>query len=88
MRGTPREADASARHRIRFAVIGLDHSHIYGMTGALIRGGGTLVAMHPANPAQVAPFRWRYGDAKVARSEAEILDDPTAQKNASRPGRD
>ena len=82
-RGAPREADASARHRIRFAVIGLDHSHIYGMTDALIRGGGTLVAMHAADPAQVAPFRRRYGDVKVARSEAEILDDPTIQLVAS-----
>lgn len=81
--GAPREAGASARHRIRFAVIGLDHSHIYGMTDALIRGGGTLVAMHAANPAQVAPFRRRYGDVKVARSEAEILDDPTIQLIAS-----
>ena len=81
--GAPREADASARHRIRFAVIGLDHSHIYGMTDALIRGGGTLVAMHAADPAQVAPFRRRYGDVKVARSEAEILDDPMIQLVAS-----
>lgn len=82
-RGAPREPDASARHRIRFAVIGLDHSHIYGMTDALIRGGGTLVAMHAADPAQVAPFRRRYGDVTVARSEAEILDDPTIQLVAS-----
>lgn len=82
-RGAPREPDASARHRIRFAVIGLDHSHIYGMTDALIRGGGTLVAMHAADPAQIAPFRRRYGDVTVARSEAEILDDPTIQLVAS-----
>lgn len=82
-RGAPREPDVSARHRIRFAVIGLDHSHIYGMTDALIRGGGTLVAMLAADPAQVAPFRRRYGDVKVARSEAEILDDPTIQLVAS-----
>ena len=81
--GPPRAPDASARHRIRFAVIGLDHSHIYGMTDTLIRGGGTLVAMHAASPAQVAPFRRRYGDVKVARSEAEILEDPTIQLVAS-----
>lgn len=53
------------------------------MTDALIRGGGTLVAMHAADPAQIAPFRRRYGDVTVARSEAEILDDPTIQLVAS-----
>lgn len=81
--GPPTEADPSARHRIRFAVIGLDHSHIYGMTDALIRGGGTLVAVHAADPAQLVGFRRRYGDIKVARSEAEILEDGSIQVVAS-----
>jgi hypothetical protein len=39
----PTGPDPSAKHRLRFAVIGLDHSHIYAMTDALIRGGGTLL---------------------------------------------
>lgn len=81
--GPTRAPDPSVRHRIRFAVIGLDHSHIYGMTDTLIRGGGTLVAMLAADPAQVAPFRRRYGDIKVAGDEAEILEDPTIQLVAS-----
>lgn len=81
--GPPNGPDATARDRIRFAVIGLDHSHIYGMTDALIRGGGTLVAVHAADRKQIAPFLRRYGDIKVARSEAEILDDGTVQLVAS-----
>lgn len=81
--GPPRAPDPAARHRIRFAVIGLDHSHIYGMTDTLIRGGGTPVAVLAANLAQIAPFRRRYGDVKIAHSEAEILEDPTIQVVAS-----
>lgn len=81
--GAPRAPDPTARHRIRFAVIGLDHSHIYAITDALIRGGGTPVAVLAADPAQYAPFQKRYGDIKVARSEAEILGDKTIQLVAS-----
>lgn len=79
----PRGPDPSAKDRIRFAVIGLDHSHIYAITDALIRGGGTLVAVHASDPKQLAPFTRRYGDVKVARSEAEILDDKSVQVVAS-----
>jgi predicted dehydrogenase len=75
----PTGPEPGARHRIRFSVIGLDHAHIYAMTDALIRGGGTLVAIHAADPAQLVPFRKRYGDVKVARSEAEILEDSSIQ---------
>ena len=32
--------DPRPKHHIRFAVIGLDHNHIYAMTAAVIRGGG------------------------------------------------
>ena len=81
--GAPTGPDPTARHRIRFSVIGLDHSHIYAMTDALIRGGGTLVAVHASDPAQLVPFRRRYGNVKVARSEAEILGDSSIQLVAS-----
>lgn len=79
----PSGPEPTARHRIRFSVIGLDHSHIYSMTDALIRGGGTPVAVHARDPAQIAPFRRRYGDVKVARGEQEILDDRSVQLVAS-----
>jgi predicted dehydrogenase len=72
----PAVPERTARHRINFGVIGLDHSHIYSMTDAVIRGGGTPTAFHATDPAQIATFRKRYGNAvRLARSEAEILDD-------------
>jgi predicted dehydrogenase len=64
---------------IPFAVIGLDHAHIYSMTDAMIRGGGKLAAFLAEDPAQIATFRKRYGDVKLARGEAEILDDKSIQ---------
>ncbi|KQN90299.1 oxidoreductase [Sphingomonas sp. Leaf231] len=62
-----------ARHRLPFAVIGMDHNHIYGMTDAMIRGGGLLVSFFATDPAQIATFRQRYPGAVLARSEEEIL---------------
>ncbi len=79
----PNAPDPSAKHRLRFAVIGLDHAHIYAITDALIRGGGTLVAVHAGDPKQLVPFRARYGEVKVARDEAEILEDRSIQVVAS-----
>jgi predicted dehydrogenase len=67
------------KHSIRFGVIGLDHNHINGMTAAVQRGGGKLVAVFGTEPAQVAEFRTRFGDVKVARSEAEIIEDRSIQ---------
>lgn len=81
--GAPKGPEPEAKDRIRFSVIGLDHGHIYAMTDALIRGGGTLVAVLAADPAQLVPFRKRYGDVKVARNEVEILGDKTVQLVAS-----
>ncbi len=40
----------TAPNRIKFAVIGIDHPHIYGMTDAIKRGGGELVALMLKNP--------------------------------------
>jgi predicted dehydrogenase len=67
-------------------VIGLDHAHIYGMTDAMIRGGGTPVAFFATDPKQIATFRKRYGNGvKLARSEDEILDDKSIQLVAGAP---
>jgi predicted dehydrogenase len=62
-------------HSIRFAAIGLDHAHIFGMIAAVQRGGGILVAFHASDPAQIADFRKRYGDDVQLASEDEILND-------------
>lgn len=70
--------DPAAKPSIRFAVIGLDHSHINSIVGTIQRFGGELVAVHSTNPQAVAAFQKRFG-AKVARSEDEILNDSSIQ---------
>ena len=70
-------------HTIKFAVIGIDHNHILGITDALKRGGGELVKVHSTNQAALADFQKRYPEAKVAASEDEILTDPSIQLVAS-----
>jgi predicted dehydrogenase len=77
--------DPRPKHHIRFAVIGLDHNHIYSMTAAVIRGGGELVWVHATDPKQLADFRKRFPMAKLARSEAEIMEDRSIQLIAGAP---
>jgi predicted dehydrogenase len=76
---------AQAKYRVPFAVIGLDHAHIYSITDAVIRGGGVLTSFYSADPEQIATFRKRYGDVKLARSEAEILEDKSIKLVAGAP---
>lgn len=78
-------AAPAVKHSIRFGVIGLDHAHIYSMTQAVQRGGGQLVAVYGTDPKQVADFRAKFGDVKVARSEDEILQDQSIQLIAGAP---
>jgi predicted dehydrogenase len=65
--------------RIRFAAIGLNHSHIGGLIAAVTRGGGELVAFFAKEPELATAFAKRYPSAKLARSEREILEDPSIQ---------
>jgi predicted dehydrogenase len=65
--------------RIRFAVIGINHSHIYSQVSAVQRGGGELVAVHAQEPDLLVEFTKRLPQVKVARSEAEILEDKSIQ---------
>ena len=81
----PSRPEPTARYRVPFAVIGLDHAHIYAITDAMIRGGGVLTAFYAADPAQVATFRKRYGTVRLARSETEILDDKAIKLVAGAP---
>ncbi len=68
---------------IRFSVIGLNHNHIYGMTDALIKGGGKLVSVYAAEPELLKVFTKRFSGVKVAGSEKEILEDSSIQLVAS-----
>jgi predicted dehydrogenase len=64
---------------IRFAVCGMSHDHIYGMTEAIRRGGGKLVLAYGAEPDKVSAYGKRYPDVKWASSEDEILNDNSIQ---------
>ncbi len=75
----PAGADTAPKHHIRFAVAGISHDHIYGMVGAVIRGGGELVAVQGAEPEKLAAFQKRFPQAKVVKTEDEILNDSSIQ---------
>lgn len=67
------------KHTIQFAVIGLDHNHINGITDTIRRSGGVLVSVQSRNPQALARFQKRYSGVRVVRSEDEILNDPSIQ---------
>jgi len=64
---------------VKFSVIGLNHGHIYGQCEAVIRNGGQLVSFYAKEPELIAAFTKRHPDAKLARSENEILEDASIQ---------
>ena len=65
--------------RIRFSVININHNHIYGMTNAIIRGGGQLVSFYAKEPDLVAAFSKKYPQAKLAANKEEVLEDTSTQ---------
>ena len=64
---------------VKFSVIGLNHGHIYGQVEAATRGGGQLYSFYAKEPDLVAAFQKRHPNAKLARSEDEILQDKSIQ---------
>jgi predicted dehydrogenase len=77
------DAELAPKHSIKFAVIGLDHAHILGITAAVVRGGGQLVAFYSELPKEISGFQKLYPNARLAKSEDEILNDPSIQLVAS-----
>src|SRR5437762_5186176 len=73
----PRRQTTAPRPRLRFAVIGVNHSHISGQVQTVMRGGGQLVSFYAKEPDLAAAFAKRFPDAKAARTEQEILEDST-----------
>ncbi|HUQ83573.1 MAG TPA: Gfo/Idh/MocA family oxidoreductase [Gemmatimonadaceae bacterium] len=61
--------------RLRFAVIGANHPHIYGIVDALVRGGGELVAFHVREPQTADELARWFPMAKEANDERTILED-------------
>jgi len=69
----------SARPRIRFSVIGINHSHINSQVNSMLRGGGELVSLYAAEEDLASAFMKTFPQVKRARTETEILDDPSIQ---------
>jgi predicted dehydrogenase len=70
---------ANSKYSIKFAVCGMSHDHIYGMIGAVQRGGGVLVAAYGQEPDKLAAFSKRFPGVKMVKSEDEILNDESIQ---------
>jgi predicted dehydrogenase len=75
---SPLEQAAPPVHSIRFAVCGMSHDHIYGMVGAIQRGGGVLAAAFGEEPDKIALFKKQFPDVKMVTEQA-ILEDPSIQ---------
>lgn len=65
----------TSRPSLRFAAIGLNHSHIYGQTVALLDAGAELVAVHAEEDDLAAAYIQRFPQARRVADRHEILDD-------------
>ncbi|RYY31092.1 MAG: Gfo/Idh/MocA family oxidoreductase [Chitinophagaceae bacterium] len=69
----------TAAPRLRFAVIGINHGHIHSQIDLVQKGGGELVAFFAKEADLADAFSKRYPGVKLARSQAEILEDKNIQ---------
>lgn len=60
---------------IRFAAIGLNHSHIYGQVELLLRQGAEFVAFHSPEDDLAVPFAERFPQARRVADRRAILED-------------
>ena len=67
----------------RFAAVGLDHGHIFGMCNGLLEAGGELTRVYDPDPAKVDDFCNTFPNVKKASSEEEILNDDSIHMIAS-----
>ena len=67
------------RPKIRFAAIGLNHSHIYGQTRAMLDAGAELVSVHAPEDELVADYLKAFPQARRVLDPRAILEDPTLQ---------
>jgi predicted dehydrogenase len=65
--------------KVRLSAIGLNHFHIYGQTNLLLRAGAELVSFYATEPDLVQLYQKEYPQARLADSEAEILEDESIQ---------
>lgn len=65
----------------RFALIGLDHRHVYELTAHLIEAGMHCAGYWPVttNPHVLEGFRKRFPDIPAVADRARLMDDPSIQ---------
>ena len=68
-----------SKPRINFSVIGLNHGHIYSQVEIVLKGGGQLVSFYAKEADLIQAFANRYPNAKLAKSQEEVLDDRSIQ---------
>jgi predicted dehydrogenase len=73
------DVGATPKYSVKFSVCGMSHDHIYGMVGAIQRGGGVLVSAYGEEPDKVAAFTKRFPQVTMVKSEDEILNDKAVQ---------
>ena len=66
-------------------VIGLDHGHIYGMCNGLTEAGADVLMVYDPDPVKMASFLRAFPQARSARCESEVLEDPDIKLIASAP---
>jgi predicted dehydrogenase len=72
-------AEPVVKNRIKFAVCGMSHDHIYGMILAIMRGGGELVAAWASEQDKLTSFKLRFPNVKIVATQDEIIEDPAVQ---------
>ena len=72
-------AEEKPKYSIKFSVCGMSHDHIYGMIGAVQRGGGVLVSAWGGEPDKLAHFKKRFPDVKIVATQDEIVNDKSIQ---------
>ncbi len=62
---------------VRFAVININHGHIYGQVAHLVNAGAEFVAFYAPELELATAFAARYPNVRQAVSEIELLEDQT-----------
>src|ERR1700683_3077100 len=71
----PMQEQEAPKYHIKFGVCGMSHDHIYGMIGAVQRGGGEMVGAWGGEPDKLATFAKRFPDVKMVKTQEEIIED-------------
>ena len=70
------QAAETPKYHIKFGVCGMSHDHIYGMIGAMQRGGGELAIAWADEDDKIAAFKQRFPTVKFAKTQDEVLTNP------------